>query len=543
MQAFLSKYKYYLLLSLLFFISELIVNPVADFPLNDDWTYGKSVWILNQEGQFDVGNFAAMTLFTHIMWGYLFVKAFGFSFTVLRVSILVSSLIGIFVLNKLVSTISKSKLTGFIACLVLLFNPLYFNLSNTFMTDVNFNTVLLLCCYFAYDFFKEKKTASFTLVFVMSTLLVLIRQYGIIVPLCFAFACLFITKKKWLYFMAAVLGMIVVYAVFKYYESYLKGILPQWASYKFSGQVNPGSQVFWDTLTNNWNMRYKQILQHVLIYVFPFTLIFSKDVIKSFRTLTVLLIFLLGFCAAYFLFKNEKFPFGNVFSNMSLGVETFYQTLSLESINYRFPTYAPDFENIMMLVKYCFSGAALSILILAIPRLIKSNMRIPQQKPEIIFLISLFCAYTFMILITESYFDRYHIPLITLSLILFSFLNVRFQINYKPALIVVAGMFYISVFGTKDYVELNRIRWEAYAYLKKENIPADKINGGFEVNCWNDGQRTWWSDFMNLEDFDYLIQYREHSGFRLYKSFEFQRYFPYEKDKVNIFVREGKEQK
>jgi len=52
-------------------------------------------------------------------------QAFGFSFFVLRLSTLVSSLIGLLVLYKLVSEISKNKLLAFAASLVLLFNPVY----------------------------------------------------------------------------------------------------------------------------------------------------------------------------------------------------------------------------------------------------------------------------------------------------------------------------------------------------------------------------------------------------------------------------------
>ena len=42
---------------------------------------------------------------------------------------------------------------------------------------------------------------------------------------------------------------------------------------------------------------------------------------------------------------------------------------------------------------------------------------------------------------------------------------------------------------------------------------------------------------MGLEGYDYLIQFKSEDGFKLYKEYEFQRYFPYRKDKINIFVR------
>src|SRR5690242_17480905 len=109
MRSFVNKHNYSLLLILIFIISELLVNPVGNFPLNDDWTYSKSVLILKNEGKFDIGNFAAMTLFSHLIWGFAFVKVFGFSFTVLRFSTLLSSLIGILILNKLLVSFTQNR--------------------------------------------------------------------------------------------------------------------------------------------------------------------------------------------------------------------------------------------------------------------------------------------------------------------------------------------------------------------------------------------------------------------------------------------------
>ena len=165
MKWFFAKYKFQFLILIIFILCEVIVNPIGEFPLNDDWSYAKSVLILLKDGHLNIGNWCAMTLASHLLWGFLFIKCFGFSFTVLRLSTLVSSLIGLLTLNKLVSSISQNKILGLIASLTLLFNPIYFNLSNTFMTDVNFNTLLILAAYFSYLFFEERKPIYFFLFF------------------------------------------------------------------------------------------------------------------------------------------------------------------------------------------------------------------------------------------------------------------------------------------------------------------------------------------------------------------------------------------
>ncbi|PBQ31619.1 hypothetical protein CNR22_07505 [Sphingobacteriaceae bacterium] len=542
MRSFASTYKYYLLLAFTLLLAEFIVNPIGNFPLNDDWTYGKSVLIFDKEGTLTTGEFAAMSLLTHILWGGLFTKVFGFSFTILRISTLLSSLIGVFTLNKLIVSISGNRITGFVACLVLLFNPLYFNLGNTFMTDVNFNTLLVVSCYFGYDYFKTRNKISFVLVFIMSALLVLIRQFGIIVPMCFTLTCFIIKDKRWLNVGMAILCTGVVYGLFKYYESYLQGVLSPGAAYKFSGNVSITSSKFWDIFFYNWELRYKKIALHVLIYTFPFTLFFLNDILKSLKPLLVVVIAVASILLVHYGFRNENFMIGNVFTNTSLGAETFYETLTPAVKDYPQHTFTISFEGALVFVKYLFGTLSLFVLIALVIRLISETRNPLKREPVFFFFFSLFFAYAFLILITESYFDRYHIPLISLAIILFSFISKRFEGNYRLILLPLMLFVYVSVFGTKDYLQINALRWQAYNTLvKEEKVEHTKINGGFEVNCWNEGEYNWWADFITLENFDYLIQYREQPGFKVYKTYEFQRYFPYKKDEIKVLIKEVKE--
>src|SRR5688572_10318747 len=85
MLSLFTKHKYYVLLIALFILAEIIVNPTGNFPLNDDGTYGKSIRKLFVEDVYDIGT-SSSTTWTHLMWGMLFTKLFGFSFLVLRFS-------------------------------------------------------------------------------------------------------------------------------------------------------------------------------------------------------------------------------------------------------------------------------------------------------------------------------------------------------------------------------------------------------------------------------------------------------------------------
>ncbi len=296
---FFYKHKYILILFGLFASAEVIVNPLGEFPLNDDWAYSKSILIWLTEGKYDIGEWPAMTLFTHLLWGILFTKAFGFSFFILRLSTIISSLIGVLTLFKLVNKISKDELTALLASLIMLFNPLYFNLTNTYMTDVNFNTLLVLSCYFAFDFFQSNRFISLVGVFISSIFMVLLRQFGIVIPAAFLLSILFLKNRRWFYLVVTVCLFSCVLVVFKLYENYLIGSLSPSASYKFSGKINPTNKAFWDAISVNLQLRYSTLLLHILCYVFPFAFIYLFDQIKIFKWSFVLIIISLGAIASY----------------------------------------------------------------------------------------------------------------------------------------------------------------------------------------------------------------------------------------------------
>src|SRR5712692_2220691 len=73
----------------------IIVNPIGNFPLNDDWSYGLTVKHFLESGDFRPTGWTGMPLLTNVLWGSLFCIARGFSFTAQRLSTLTLSLVGI----------------------------------------------------------------------------------------------------------------------------------------------------------------------------------------------------------------------------------------------------------------------------------------------------------------------------------------------------------------------------------------------------------------------------------------------------------------
>ena len=164
----------------------LVVNPIGDFPLNDDWAFGKTVYYLTEEGRLHFTDWQSMTLIAQVIWGAAFTFLFGFSFTVLRISTLIVSFGGIWLMYKWIKRITGRRLPALLAAMTLAFNPLYFSLSFTFMTDVPFLCTFLLAAYFFYQALDHDIAGKSWKGMAWSILAVLIRQFGILAPLAFA---------------------------------------------------------------------------------------------------------------------------------------------------------------------------------------------------------------------------------------------------------------------------------------------------------------------------------------------------------------------
>ena len=66
----------------------LITWPFANLPFSDDWSWAFTVKQLNQTGHLLYNGWSSPSVIAQAYWGLLWVKCFGFSFNVLRVSTL-----------------------------------------------------------------------------------------------------------------------------------------------------------------------------------------------------------------------------------------------------------------------------------------------------------------------------------------------------------------------------------------------------------------------------------------------------------------------
>ncbi|MBI5250413.1 MAG: glycosyltransferase family 39 protein, partial [Desulfomonile tiedjei] len=133
-----------LMLISLWVVFVLIVNPCGEFMVNDDWAFTKALENLVTHGSLGSTGWGpgwapgGPSLIAHLLWARLFIELFGFSLTVLRISVLFLGILASLGFWLLLRFSGNSRAVCFVATLTLILNPLFFSQCFTFMTDITF---------------------------------------------------------------------------------------------------------------------------------------------------------------------------------------------------------------------------------------------------------------------------------------------------------------------------------------------------------------------------------------------------------------------
>ena len=121
----------------------VVLRPLQNAPFIDDWTYAWSVEHLLQTGALEILDWSVSMNLAHVLWGALFCVPFGFSFTALRLSTWVASLLALVGLHTLLRELGASRRDTLTGVALVCFYPVFFILSFSFMTDVPFVAMVI----------------------------------------------------------------------------------------------------------------------------------------------------------------------------------------------------------------------------------------------------------------------------------------------------------------------------------------------------------------------------------------------------------------
>lgn len=116
--------------------------------MGDDFAYIWSAKVLAETGHVVYVGWAAMMLAWQLYLGALFIKLFGFSFTVVRASVVLVSLMSTAILHRIFIRMGLGDWNASVATLSIVLSPLFLPLATTFMSDVPGMMAVLVCLYF-----------------------------------------------------------------------------------------------------------------------------------------------------------------------------------------------------------------------------------------------------------------------------------------------------------------------------------------------------------------------------------------------------------
>ncbi len=509
-----------LILSLLWCVALALVNPVGDFPLNDDWAYGLNARALAVENRLFFSDWPAMTLIAHTLWGTLFCKIFGFSFTVLRFSNLLMTLFGLAGFYQILTWAGVSRRMTWFAVLLLAFNPLWFSLANSYMTDVPFLAVLLWSLFF---FLKtlEKPTLKDLLAATFFALWAcFIRQLGLLLPGVFLLLFLYYQPLRWRNLLFAALPLVICFVSVEVFARWLKttGQLPD----SYTGADHLLKSFFTNpNVFAEATRRTGVALLTAGLFLLPISIsILRKSTFRKF-SLSWLLLLPAGFC----LWKAwNNFPYGNIFFNLGLGPKLLKDGTWGGHIEMRLP------DSYFLWVKIAaVVGAVLFVLSLRKNREATERQLLARH-------FSIWFSIFYLIFISSNWFfmDRHLLPFMAFApLIITSAIERLGKISW--VLLGVVALF--SVAATHDYLAWNRARWQAIRQLEAQGVKPAQMDGGFEYNGWHGvtersqrtlGLKSWWF----VRDDEWVVSFDSIWGYDTVALFPYQRWLPPVQDAI-----------
>ena len=528
-----------ILLISLWLLVIVFVNPLGNFPLNDDWAYSLNVYNLTEKGIIDFSDWPAMTLISHVLWGAMFCKIFGFSFTILRISNLILSIIGIISIYLISKKISKNSLLAFLLSIIIAFNPIFFSLSYTFMTDTSFLTFTMLGLLFFIKFFEKDKTIDLLLATIFTIISVLIRQIGLFLPIAFAFS--FVVYKRFsLYsFILSITIILIAYSSINLYENWLLQYqdLPQhYSSIKDLIPENLKSLLL-KTVNTIGTVGF-----YIGLFLSPLVLYFTHQKLKSNSSKTNLISliatapFVLTFISAW-----KHVPIVNIFYNLGLGPKLLKDAHWNYNISPQLSSFSFDIIKIFAFISAFF---AVFLVINEVYKLFINKEKSFEKNSKILILI-LFLLNILFLFLNRHYFDRYNLiffPLLSIFLIPSEKIKSNLSVKLISSILLTIFISF-SIFATKDYLSWNRARWEALNYLQKEkNISPNDIDGGFEFNGWHKtGERSrsvkykksWWF----VDNDEYVVSFGDVCNYHKIKGFAYNQIMSKKNDSIYILKR------
>jgi hypothetical protein len=533
-----------------------IVNPIADIPLNDDWAYSIVTRTLLTEGQFHYTGWESMTLIAQALWGAIFCSFFGMSFNSLRFSMLVLGLIGILATYGLLRLAKMSVAKAFWSTLLVAFNPLFFYLSFTFMTDIPFFTFSMLSLFVsAIGLEKNKRTFMIVGQF-FGLAAIFTRQIGIILPAAFGIAFIAkygVTPKN---LIKSMVPFSISFGLLRLYEYIVESMIGLPLRYGGKEQLKAVLSIPIPEMMDRFFNNTLILFVYLGLFLLPFVAVIILN-LKQFAShsiwkwsVSISAIVTIIILSKLVMMGNHMPLTGNILYNTGLGTPTLKDIYILGINN------LPQAPRLLWII-VTYSGVVGGCMVLTlltggiIASLRENNIYDSLKNGWLsLFILATAAGYYLAIMIAggfTGFFDRYSVFMIPLILVLIAPLDQHrmLKINFSSAIIggiLLSVMVFFSITGMHDYLAWNRARWQALTDLTiTQNVSPYKIDGGFEFNGLylfdiryqrKPGKSWWW-----VHDDEYIVTFGEVPDYEVYRQYPYNSWLFFRKNSIFVLKR------
>lgn len=533
------------------------VNPIGDFPLNDDWAYAESVNTLLTTNEIVIPDWSAANFFTQAIWGWIFTAIFGFSFTVLRFSTLTFGLLGIIAAFKLSREIGVPIIIAALGALLLMINPIYFASSNTFMTDIPFFTLSTLALLFLTKVINTDDTVYLILGIIAVGLALLIRQLGFAIAIAYAVAYLLgrkLTLSSVFRALAPLIVCILIQVMFRVWLS-SNDQVPSMYGHQIN-QIKDVLSLAPLEVINIFGGHAINTLLYIGFFLSPLLLLvwyYQYHKVTLSKTVQLMLLAILIY-AVFRQIGMSRWPLvGNVLGQYGIGPmlqhgSAGYSILQHEHGGVKF------FWKLVGVLSIWFTGYMLYLMHTSILKNLNDykshTLDISRLRVQAFFLcvMIVYCIPTFLV---QGFFDRYLLlPILACSILIQSKIHFLAKLNrlrFVVIILMVTLTGSLTIAATHDYLAWNRVRWLALNDLVyKTGVTPTRIDGGFEFNGMQlyskeaakaANKKGWW-----VVDNEYLIAYTlgtetKSEGYSVLATYPVSAYLPFSPKNIYVLHR------
>lgn len=502
------------LLMVAFAAAVAIVDPRGNFPLNDDWDFALVTWNFLHTGRIEYTAFTVASAQMQALWGAAWSALFGETFAVLRMSILaLGAATGALLFTTLRSAGATSGIAAFGAA-SLLFHPLFFWSSNTYMTHVPFVFLSVAAAALFLRALRDEREVWLAAAVVVAIASCFARQFGVLnvaTPLAIAILFREGISPRWKRIAIAYGG-----------ASALVAILLASGTLIASRQELPVHSPF----AGEWKVRLF-LSAHHLFFHWQFAALFFLPALllvlftRPRVSRIALVVATIGFGALAWRMVSIGLPLpyrgGHVFVNFGLGPHTLRDVATL-----RMPPPHP-LAMLWRVALTAISFAAAVLLVSVIVRALRHSSVLVRFSAVYLLLG------TMLTVLIRVFFDRYTLDTAWPLALLLPLLAA--EARPRARAVAIAALVLLAIFGigaTAEYHAWNRARWEAYAFLRASGVTLAQMDGGYEINAIQAvraGRANLGKRGFGVVDDRFILTFREVPGYTKVRAFPYRRWF------------------